>query len=131
VNTTSPASFNRLIRVLAAISSHRRYSYRFYQEFLHGGRGAVDIVLRSETYSMVHMLGAFCVLFAIFGVIALYLRYLDSMGWIGPYSFVLSLLAQGYGQACCSSTGSSSHRWRTTIQSRKHSGILPTSSWVS
>ncbi len=95
-NNTLPTSFTRLMQVLAAISIVPALFLPFYQAFLHGGRGAVDIIPRSGTYALVHMLGAFCVLFAMFGLIALYLRYHDHMGRIAPLCFILSILAQAF-----------------------------------
>jgi len=40
------------------------------------------------------MLGAYCVLLATCGVVAIYLRYHDRMGRIAPLSLILSFLAQ-------------------------------------
>jgi hypothetical protein len=84
------------MRVLAAISIVPALFLPIYQAFLHGGRGAIDIIPRSGSYAVVHMLGAFCILLAMFGLIALYLRYHDPMGRIAPVCFILSILAQAF-----------------------------------
>lgn len=93
MNTTFSTSFTRLVRVLTAISIVPALFLPFYQAFLHGGRAAVDINPRDAAYLGAHMLGAYCVLFATCGVIAIYLRYHDRMGWIAPLSAVLSFFA--------------------------------------
>jgi hypothetical protein len=94
MNTTFSTSFTRLTRVLAAISIVPALFLPFYQAFLHGGRLAVDINPRVAAYMGVHILGAYCVLFATCGVIAIYLRYHARMGRIAPLSLILSFLAQ-------------------------------------
>jgi hypothetical protein len=94
MNTTFSTSFTRLTRALAAISIVPALFLPFYQAFLHGGRRAVDINPRSAAYMGVHMLGAYCVLLATCGVIAIYLRYHDRMGGIASLSLILSFLAQ-------------------------------------
>jgi hypothetical protein len=94
MNNILPASFTRMTRVLAGVSIVPALFLPFYQAFLHGGRRAVDINPRAAAYMAVHMLGAYCVLLAAFGVVAIYLRYHDRMGRIAPLSLILSLLAQ-------------------------------------
>ncbi len=94
MNTTLSTSFTRLTRVLAAISIVPALFLPFYQAFLHGGRRAVDIDPRVGAYMGAHMIGAYCVLLATCGVIAIYLRYHDRMGRIAPLSLILSFLAQ-------------------------------------
>jgi len=94
MNTTFATSFTRLTRVLAAISIVPALFLPFYQAFLHGGRRAVDINPRAAAYMAVHILGAYCVLLAGLGLLAIYLRYHDRMGRIAPLSLILSLLAQ-------------------------------------
>ncbi len=94
MNNTQSASFTRMTRVLAGVSILPALFLPFYQAFLHGGRRAVDINPRAAAYMGVHMLGAYCVLFAGFGLLAIYLRYHDRMGRIAPLSLILSLLAQ-------------------------------------
>ena len=94
MNNTPPASFTRMTRVLAGVSILPALFLPFYQAFLHGGRRAVDINPRAAAYMGVHMLGAYCMLLAGFGLLAIYLRYHDRMGGIAPLSLILSLLAQ-------------------------------------
>ncbi len=94
MNNKPPASFTRMTRVLAGVSILPALFLPFYQAFLHGGRRAVDINPRAAAYMGVHMLGAYCMLLAGFGLLAIYLRYHDRMGGIAPLSLILSLLAQ-------------------------------------
>jgi hypothetical protein len=94
MNNTRPASLTRMTRVLAGASILPALFLPFYQAFLHGGRRAGDINPRAAAYMAVHMLGAYCVLLAAFGVVAIYLRYHDRMGGIASLSLILSLLAQ-------------------------------------
>jgi hypothetical protein len=94
MNTTFSTSFTRLTRVLAAISIVPALFLPFYQAFLHGGRRAVDINPRAAAYMEAHMLGAYLVILATCGVIAVYLKYHDRMGRIAPFSLILSFLAQ-------------------------------------
>jgi len=94
MNTTFSTSFTRLTRVLAAISIVPALFLPFYQAFLHGGRRAVDINPRAAAYMAAHMLGAYLVILATCGVIAVYLKYHDRMGRIAPFSLILAFLAQ-------------------------------------
>lgn len=94
MNTTFSTRYIHLARVLAASSIVPALFLPFYQAFLHGGRLAADINPRVAAYMGVHMLGAYCVLFATCGVIAIYLRYYDRMGRIAPFSLILSFLAE-------------------------------------
>jgi hypothetical protein len=94
MNVTYSTGFTRLTQWLSAISIVPALFLPFYQAFLHGGRRAVDINPRVGAYMAVHMLGAYCVLLATCGVIAIYLRYHDHMGRIAPFSLILSFLAQ-------------------------------------
>jgi hypothetical protein len=95
-SNTLPTSCTRLILVLAAITIVPALFLPFYQAFLRGGRGAVDIIPRSGSYAVVPMLGAFCILLAMFGLIVLYLRYYDQMGQMAPICFMLSILVQAF-----------------------------------
>jgi len=88
-NTLS-LSLARLTRALAAISIIPALFLPFYQAFLHGGRRAVDINPRAAAYMAVHVLGAYCLILATCGVIAIYLKYHDRIGKIAPFSLVLS-----------------------------------------
>jgi hypothetical protein len=92
-NTLSP-SFTRLVRVLAVISIVPALFLPFYQALLHGGRSAAEIIPRSGAYATAHMIGAICILLAMFGIVALHLRYAERIGRIAPLSLMLSLLAQ-------------------------------------
>src|SRR6266568_8356514 len=94
MNSTQPASFTRMTRVLAGVSIVPALFLPFYEAFLHGGRRAVDINPRAAAYMGAHMLGAYCMLLAGFGLLAIYLRYHDRMGGIAPLSLILALLAQ-------------------------------------
>jgi hypothetical protein len=93
MNTSFSISYTRLARGLAAISLVPALFLPFYQAFLHGGRRAVDINPRAATYMAVHVLGAYCLILATCGVIAIYLKYHDRMGKIAPFSLVLAFLA--------------------------------------
>ena len=94
MNSTQLASFTRMTRVLAGVSIVPALFLPFYEAFLHGGRRAVDINPRAAAYMGAHMLGAYCMLLAGFGLLAIYLRYHDRMGGIAPLSLILALLAQ-------------------------------------
>jgi hypothetical protein len=94
MNNTQSASLTRMTRVLAGVSILPAIFLPFYQAFLHGGRRAVDINPRAAAYMGVHMIGAYCMLLAGLGLLAIYLRYHDRMGRIAPLSLILSLLAQ-------------------------------------
>ena len=94
MNTPFSTSFTRLTRGLAASSIVPALFLPFYQAFLHGGRRAVDINPRAAAYMTVHMLGAYCVILATCGVVAIYLKYHDRMGRIAPFSLILAFLAQ-------------------------------------
>jgi hypothetical protein len=93
MNPSFLTSFTRLTRGLAAISIVPALFLPFYQAFLHGGRRAVDINPRAATYMAVHVLGAYCLIVATCGVVAIYLKYHDRMGKIAPFSLVLAFLA--------------------------------------
>jgi len=93
MNTIFSTSFTRLARGLATISIIPALFLPFYQAFLHGGRSAVDINPRAAAYMAVHVLGAYCLMLATCGVVAIYLKYHARIGKIAPFSLILALLA--------------------------------------
>src|SRR6266704_1432650 len=70
MNSTQPASFTRMTRVLAGVSIVPALFLPCYEAFLHGCRRAVDIKPRAAAYLGAHMLGAYCMLLAGVGLLA-------------------------------------------------------------
>src|ERR1043166_5756714 len=66
----------------------------FYNQFLHGGRTAAEILPRSADYAAVHILGALCMFLCAFGLIALYASHARTLGRLGRAGFLVALLAQ-------------------------------------
>lgn len=81
-------------RWMAAISILPALFLPFYNQVLHGGRTAAEILPRSTAYAAAHILGAMCMFLAAFGLIALYGAFGKKLGKLGSIGFGVALLSQ-------------------------------------
>ncbi len=64
MNNTQLASFPSMTRMLAGVSILPALFLPFYEAFLHGGRGAVEINPRGAANMGAHIIGAYCTIAA-------------------------------------------------------------------
>src|SRR3989339_865750 len=90
---------NKIIRYLAVIGIMPGIILPFYQFFLHGGRDAASIIVRSAAHAEAHVLGGVCSLLLIFPIIATFFTIAKNNYKKGLlFSFVLVLFTQAlYG----------------------------------
>lgn len=84
----------RVVRWFGLVSIIPAFYLPFYNAFLHGGRDAASIVVRSGEYAGVHILAAMASILAVFGFFALYLRIQEGSGRFGLATFMLAAFAQ-------------------------------------
>jgi hypothetical protein len=87
-------SLDRLQRTFGLLVITPALILPIYQQFLHGGRDAASIVPRADAYLAAHILGAFCSLFLLFGLIAIYLAHASTAGRFGLTAFTIALFGQ-------------------------------------
>lgn len=83
-----------LIRTFAVIGAIGAAVLPFYQQFLHGGRGAADIAPRTAEYLSAHMVGAFSSILLVFGLIAIHLKHTDRTGLFGLIAVMTVICGQ-------------------------------------
>lgn len=81
-------------RWMAAVSILPALFLPFYNQILHGGRTAAEILPRSTAYATAHIIGAMCMFLVAFGLVALYGTFSKRLGKLGSVGFGVALLSQ-------------------------------------
>ncbi len=88
------SSYARPFRWMAVLSILPALFLPYYNQVLHGGRTAAEILPRSTSYAAAHIIGAMCMFLAAFGLIALYGTFSKKLGRLGAVGFGFALLSQ-------------------------------------
>lgn len=93
--TETNQDLRRAIKWMAAIGVIPGILLPLYNHFLHGPGHAASILTRGSAYAEAHMIGALLSLLLMFGLLAVYLAFVNRLGKFGLVAFMVVLFAQG------------------------------------